>query len=73
MKKIKMFNQLKLSIFSNNRIVIENYNELIDINEEEITVDRYQILGTFLKITKMDNFFIEIEGTIRQIVINEWL
>lgn len=71
MKKIKMFNQLKLSIFSNNRIVIENYNELIDINEEEITVDRYQILGTFLKITKMDNFFIEIEGTIRQIVINE--
>lgn len=71
MGKRKLFNQIKLSIFNNQRIIIENYNELLDIGEELISVDIYTISGNFLKITKMDNYMMEIQGIIRQIIINE--
>ncbi|HOA64120.1 MAG: hypothetical protein GX203_05630 [Acholeplasmataceae bacterium] len=71
MKKLNKFNQLKLSIYEDKRIIIENYQELIDITEEQITVDYYTIVGTFLKITTMDDYFMEIKGTVRQIIINE--
>ena len=47
MKKLNKFNQLKLSIYEDKRIIIENYQELIDITEEQITVDYYTIVGTF--------------------------
>lgn len=71
MRKRKIFNQIKLSIFNNQRLIIENYNELLDINDELISVDIYTISGNFLKISKMDNYMIEIQGIIRQIIINE--
>lgn len=71
MRKRKLFNQIKLSIFNNQRIIIENYSELLDIDEELISVDIYTISGNFLKISKMDNYMIEIQGIIRQIIINE--
>lgn len=71
MRKRKILNQIKLSIFNNQKIIIENYNELLDIGEEKVVVDIYTISGNFLKVSKMDNYMIEIEGIIRQIIINE--
>jgi len=55
---LKINNLIKLSIYKNEKIVIENYKELRDIHEEEIVVDIYTIKGLFLKIKRMDNYMI---------------
>ena len=60
---------IKLSIYGNKRIVIENYRRLLDLNEELIRVDIYTIVGKFLKLTQMDSFMIEVLGAIQQILI----
>lgn len=61
--------KIKLSIYQNNRIVIENYQRLLDLNEEYIRVDIYTIVGKFLKLIQMDNYMIEVIGTIDQVLI----
>jgi hypothetical protein len=61
--------RIKLSLYQDNRIVIENYNRLLDLNEEYIRVDIYTIVGKFLKINQMDNYMIEVIGTINQVLI----
>jgi len=66
---MKINNKIKLTIYKDDKIVIENYQELKDISETEILVDIYQIQGTFLKIKKMDNYMIEILGTMSTINI----
>lgn len=68
---LKINNLIKLSIYKNEKIVIENYKELRDIHEEEIVVDIYTIKGLFLKIKRMDNYMIEIEGIISQIRVEK--
>ena len=69
---MKINNKIKLTIYKDDKIVIENYQELKDISETEILVDIYQIQGTFLKIKKMDNYMIEILGTMSTINIVKW-
>ncbi|MDD4000086.1 MAG: YabP/YqfC family sporulation protein [Bacilli bacterium] len=61
--------EIKLTVYQNQRIVIENYRQLLDLNEEIIRVDIYEIIGKFLKLTRMDNYMIEVIGTIDQVVI----
>ena len=63
------FNEMKLKLFSDQRIIIENFKELKDLNEGLIIVDQYFIYGTFLKISKMDPSKMEIYGTIKEIKI----
>jgi hypothetical protein len=60
---------LKLTIYHNERIVIENYTQLLDLNEELIRVDFYTIVGKFLKLTQMDSYMIEVLGSIHQVLI----
>jgi hypothetical protein len=60
---------LKLTIYHNERIVIENYNQLLDLNDELIRVDIYTIVGKFLKLTQMDSYMIEVLGSIQQVHI----
>lgn len=66
---MQVSNKIKLTLYKNEKIIIENYRELKDITEEFIIVDFYQIVGTFLKIKRMDNYMIEIYGKISQIKI----
>ena len=67
---MKKVSNIKLSIYLDSRIIIENYSELKNISENEICVDLYVITGSFLKINRMDNYMIEINGSISQIIIN---
>lgn len=66
---MKISSKIKLTIYKNEKIIIENYQELKDISDEVILVDIYQIRGSFLKIKKMDNYMIEILGSISAINI----
>ncbi|MCK9536976.1 MAG: hypothetical protein M0R05_05295 [Bacilli bacterium] len=61
--------KVKLSIYNDERIVIENYRQLIDLNEDIIKVDIYTIVGQFLKLKRMDSYMIEVVGTVGQIII----
>lgn len=68
---MKNTTNIKLSIYSNQRIVIEDYNRLIDLSENLIKVDIFSIHGKFLKLKQMDSYMIEIFGDIHQVIINE--
>ena len=67
MKKSK--NNIKLSIYSNTKIVIENYNKIIDLNDNIVIIDNYKINGSNLKIPNIDEFYIIITGVIKSIDI----
>ncbi len=66
---MKTMNKLKLSIYENNRVVVENYDELREITDNEIIVDEYKILGDFLKIRRMDDYIVEIVGLFTTIIV----
>ena len=66
---MKINSKIKLTIYKNEKIIIENYQELKDISDDEIIVDLYRINGSFLKIKKMDNYMIEILGSVAAINI----
>lgn len=62
---------VKISIYNDKRIVIEDYNKLLDLTDSLIKVDIYSIYGKFLRLKQMDNYMIEIFGDIDQVVVNE--
>jgi hypothetical protein len=65
------FKEIRLRLFSDRRIIIENYQELKDIGNDTIVIDNYIITGNFLKISKMDPMMIEIYRDINEILIGE--
>lgn len=68
---MKNYMNVKITIYADKRIVIENYNKLYDLSESLIKVDIYSIYGKFLKLKQMDNYMIEIFGDINQVIIDE--
>lgn len=60
---------LKITIFYNSKVIIENYNNLIDINETLIIIDNYKIKGTNLQIKEINDYLIIIIGIINNIEI----
>ncbi|HOA78498.1 MAG: hypothetical protein WBL47_03650 [Bacilli bacterium] len=62
---------IKLSLYRDRRVVIENYDKLLDLTAEMIKVDIYTIIGKFLKLTKMDGYMIEVVGEVGEIIIGE--
>ena len=68
---MKNYMNVKITIYADKRIVIENYNKLYDLSENLIKVDIYSIYGKFLKLKQMDNYMIEIFGDINQVIIDE--
>lgn len=66
---MKKQSNIKLSIYSNQRIIIEDYHQLLDLTDEMIKVDIYTILGKFIKLIQMDSYMIEVVGTIHQVLI----
>ncbi len=60
---------VKLVVYKDKRVLIENYHNLLDLNDEVIKVDIYTIIGNYLKIVQMDSYIIEITGNINQVLI----
>lgn len=60
----------KLSLYNNEKVVIENYNNIRDINDDCIIIDKYYINGENLKIKLIEEYFIIIIGVINSIIIN---
>lgn len=57
----------KITLNSNNKLIIENYHNIIDLSNEYIIVDNYNIIGINLKIKEMDEYYIIIDGVIKTI------
>ena len=62
----KNFERIKL--IGKNKIIIHNYQKLLDLNESMIKIDYLLIYGKNLKIIKMDDDLIEINGEIEKII-----
>ena len=68
MKKLfSEFYDFKLCLYNNERVIIENYKTVVNIEDNSIQIDNVLILGNFLKITKLDNIKVEIIGDIHEI------
>lgn len=68
-KLIPELNMIKMTLWKNNKMIIENYQKLEDIDDEKIKIDDYLIKGNFLKIEELDQFKIKIYGEIKEIII----
>lgn len=69
----KMFNEFKenkLKLFKDSEVYIENYKNINKIENNEIVIDMYTIYGDFLKITRIDDVLIAIEGKVNEIKIH---
>jgi hypothetical protein len=67
-----MFNEeIKIVLYSDKRIVIRNFKELKDINDDYILIDMYLFIGKLLKITILDEGYVEIYGKINEIKVIE--
>lgn len=62
---------IKLSLFSNERVVIEKYKCVKEISDDKILIDSYLIKGSFLKIKQMNSYMLEIKGIIYSIIIKD--
>ena len=61
-------NNMKINIIGKNKVIIYNYQKLVDLNEKIVNVDNVIINGKVLKIIKMDDDLIEINGEIEKII-----
>lgn len=68
-KLIPEYSIFKIKMYNGNHVVIENYKQLIDIENDFIKVDNYLLKGENLKINSLNQFMIEIYGTIKEIII----
>lgn len=61
--------ELHLKLYANHFLIVENFEKIMDIKEDKIIIDDYIILGEFLKISKMENGRLEINGEIKEILL----
>ena len=67
---IILFNEeVKVILNSNKHVIIRNFKELKSINDDYILVDNYLLIGSLLKITILDESYIEVYGKITEIKI----
>lgn len=58
----------RINLIGKNKIIIYNYQKLLDLNVSMIKIDYLLIYGKNLKIIKMDDDLIEINGEIEKII-----
>lgn len=68
-KLIPDFELTKITLWDNKKIVIENYDKLIDISNEKIKIDKYLIKGKNLQILELNQFIIKIYGEIKELIV----
>lgn len=68
-KLIPEFFENKLKLYDYQKLIIENYQKIVDITSNLIIVDRYCITGEKLKVNCLNQFIIEINGDIQEIKI----
>ncbi len=61
---------IKLSLFSDKRIIIERYKLIKEISDDKIIIDDYIINGKILKIKLMNNYMLDINGEVKSIEIS---
>ena len=66
---IKDLSKLRLVMYENKKIIIYNYNKLNQINDENISVDKYYIKGDDLKIKELVERVQNSEREIREVII----
>lgn len=62
---------IKITLFDNKRVIIENYDRLKNLSKELIIIDKYYINGSDLRLHKMDELIIEIIGNIISVIVEE--
>ena len=66
-----MKNKLKVIIYDNSRVVVKEYFILKDIKKEEFIIDNVSIKGEDLLVKRMDDYYIEIVGKIKNVIYEE--
>jgi YabP family len=59
-----LLNDEKITIINQGKIMIQNYQELLEIDEKKLTFKNLIITGKDLKILNISKYFVEIEGQI---------
>ena len=66
---VLFYEAVKVILDSDKHLIIKNFKELKSINDDYILVDNYLFIGNLLKITILDEGYIEIYGKITEIKI----
>ncbi len=64
-------NSEKITIVDQNKVLIQNYNEIKEIQDEIIQLSKITIRGSKLKINSISKYFIEISGIIQKVELGE--
>jgi hypothetical protein len=59
----------KITIVDREKVYIQNYNEIIEIKENEIRLSRLVIKGKNLKIVGISKYFLEVNGNISDVFL----
>lgn len=62
-----MLNNEKVTIMNRSKVMIQNYDKIIEINDEVIRLSKLKILGQNLKLKTISKYFLEITGKINLI------
>ena len=61
---LNFINERKIIIVNDNKMIIENFRQILNYSDELIETDCVEINGKSLHINEMDDFYIEIIGQI---------
>lgn len=64
---LKLMYQNKIIIYDMNRIIIENYKQILSYDDYNIIIDHINIVGMNLYIKEMNELYVEISGEIKEI------
>lgn len=64
---LKLMYQNKIIIYDMNRIIIENYKQILSYDDSNIIIDKINIVGMNLYIKEMNELYVEISGEIKEI------
>lgn len=62
--------KLKINI-ENNLLSIDNYNQIIDINNDLILLDKIEIIGSNLSVKFLDKYRIVVSGCFKNIKLGD--
>ena len=60
---------VKIILDSNKHLIVKHFKKVKSINDDYILIDNYLFVGNLLKITILDEGYIEIYGKITEIKI----